>query len=195
MSRALMAMKSKAANTLPIENPTVTDASEAVVDEVATDNNVTRKTRTKRAKKKPTITKTKVTRPKTRPNPTPEAEVEAGLDVEEVEAEDHKTPKKIAATTTMTPKNKAKMKILEMTSPADHAVVDVVVTADVAVAEEATGVNDVAEDEVGQLLKKAVKLLLNKKHLLPPKNKMTKIVKHPLIFTPSIFHVIATFFS
>lgn len=195
MSRALMAMKSKAANTLPIENPTVTDASEAAVDEVATDNNVTRKTRTKRAKKKPTITKTKVTRPKTRPNPTPEAEVGAGLDVEEVEAEDHKKPKKIAATTTMTPKNKAKMKILEMTSPADHAVVDVVVTADVAVAEEATGVNDVAEDEVGQLLKKAVKLLLNKKHLLPPKNKMTKIMKHPLIFTPSIFHVIATFFS
>ena len=129
MSRALMAMKSKAANTLPIENPTVTDASEAAVDEVATDNNVTRKMRTKKAKKKkPTTTKTKVTRPKTRPNPTPEAEVEAGLDVEEVEAEDHKTPKKIAATTTMTPKNKAKMKILEMTSPADHAVVDVVVT-------------------------------------------------------------------
>ena len=73
--------------------------------------------------------------------------------------------------------------------------IDIWFIADVAVAEEATGVNDVAEDEVGQLLKKAVKLLLNKKHLLPPKNKMTKIMKHPLIFTPSIFHVIATFFS
>lgn len=168
-----MAMKSKAANTLPTENLTVTDASVDVVD-VAADNNVTKAKTRKRTTRKKTPMKMKAKRLKTRPNPTQEAEVEEDLDVEEVEAENHKKTPLPKATTTMTPKNKAKMKILEMTSPVDHAVVDVVVTADVAVAEEATGVNDVAEDEAGQLLKKAVKLLPSKKHLHQPKNKMTK---------------------